>query len=120
VSEKKRIRIESNGRAEVEGDTRVFIDGVDVTRQVYRVTWNIGAHRDENHSRASITFNDVELAVEYVAEELAPSEQVTAVPAEYFDELVADLDAPDEPNERVKAAARRLPDVVRRDEEPDA
>lgn len=42
----------------------------------------------------------------------------TVVPSAYFDELVAALDAPDEPNERVRAAARRLRDVVRRDGDP--
>jgi hypothetical protein len=47
---------------------------------------------------------------------LAAREDVTVVPGPYFDELLADLDAPDEPNERVRKAARLLPGVVRREE----
>jgi hypothetical protein len=43
-------------------------------------------------------------------------ENVTVVPSEYFDELLADLDAPAEPNERTRAAHRRLRSLVRIDE----
>jgi len=43
-------------------------------------------------------------------------ESSTVVGPEYFDALLPDLDAPDEPNERVRNAARLLPGVVRREE----
>lgn len=115
MTEKKRIRIESNGRCYREGDTRVFIDGEDVSHQISDVVWSIGAHHGLNLSKATITFTGVELAVEYVAEEVESSgpEGVTVVPSAYFDELVADLDALPEPNERAREAARLLRDVVR-------
>lgn len=121
MSEKRRIRIESNGRADRGGDTRVFIDGKDVSETVSHVTWSVGAARDHLMSKATITFIGVELAVDYVAEERkAPAAQsVTVLPPECFDELAAD-EAPEEPNERVRAASRRLPEVVRTDEEPTA
>lgn len=47
---------------------------------------------------------------------IATRDDATVVPAPYFDELVADLDAPDGPNGRTREAARRLRDVVRREE----
>jgi hypothetical protein len=110
MTAKKRIRIVSNGRAGIEGDTRVFIDGEDVSNSLARVEWSISANE---MSRATLTFYPAEVEVEFTA---AASEDATVVPSEYFDDLVADLDAPDEPNERVRKAARLLPGVVRREE----
>lgn len=66
MSEKKRIRIVSNGRAGNDGDTQVFIDGVDVTNSVTHVAWSLGV---DHASRATITFTPAALEVEYVAEE---------------------------------------------------
>jgi len=91
VTEKKRIRIVSNGRAGHRGRHAVFIDGVDVTNTVKHVTWSIGANFPKNMSVATVTFTGVELDVEYMAEEI-------------------------EPNERVHKAGRLLPGVVRREE----
>jgi hypothetical protein len=117
VSKRHKIRIESNGRCGVEGDTRVFIDGQDVTSSVTHVTWSLGT---DSLSRATLTFTGAEVSVDFIADRSGPEptlkrdEERTIVSGAYFEKLVADLDAPDEPNERVRKAARRLRDVVRR------
>lgn len=119
MSENKRVRIVSNGLHGKPGDTRVFIGDEDVTSKVTRVTWTIGV---DEASRATITFARGEIELDYVAVEAMPvqlvqsDESKTVVPGAYFEELVADLDAPPEPNERVRKAARRLRDVVRQEE----
>ena len=46
------------------------------------------------------------------AQAVLEQQRVTVVPSSYFDELMAELDAPVERNERVAAAARRLDEVV--------
>ena len=124
MSKRHRIRIESNGRCGIEGDTRVFIDDQDVTNTVTHVTWSLGT---DSLSRATLTFTGVEVSVDFIADRSGPEptlkrdEERTIVSGAYFEKLVADLDEPPEPNERVRAAARRLRDVVRRqgDGEPE-
>lgn len=44
---------------------------------------------------------------------LRAHEAATAVPAEFFDELIAALDAPARPNERLAAAGTRLTGIRR-------
>lgn len=57
----------------------------------------------------------VRSAAEARAEQvLAEYESTTRVPAEFFDELLAALDAPARPNAALTAAARRAADVVER------
>lgn len=118
MSEKKRIRIVSNGYT--NGGTKVFIDDEDVSGSLAHVAWSIGANE---RSRATLTFYPAELQVDFVAAsqqgEWRPpaSESATVVPSEYFDDLAADLDAPDEPNERTREAAKRLRNLVRREDE---
>jgi uncharacterized protein (DUF1778 family) len=46
------------------------------------------------------------------AQAVLREQRVTVVPPEYFDTLMAELDAPPHGNERVRAAARRLGDQV--------
>lgn len=46
------------------------------------------------------------------ADEILRRQEVTMVPAEFFDQLMASLDEPPEPNERLTRAARGLRDVV--------
>lgn len=48
------------------------------------------------------------------AQAVLRQQHVTAVPADYFDMLMAELDAPVQSNERVRAAVRRLDGVVKR------
>jgi uncharacterized protein (DUF1778 family) len=48
------------------------------------------------------------------AQTILRQQQVTVVPADYFDTLMAELDAPPQSNERVRAAVRRLDEVVKR------
>lgn len=45
---------------------------------------------------------------------IAEHERVTRVPASYFDELLAALDQPEEPNERLVHAAKRARTIVQR------
>lgn len=120
MTEQKKIRIESNGRSYAEGDTRIFIDGEDVSHQVSDVVWSIGAHHGLNLAKATITFTGAELSVDYIAEKVKTDDEipVTVLPPEYFDKLVADFEVPDEPNERTITAHRRLRDVVR--QQPDS
>jgi hypothetical protein len=119
MSKQHQIRIESNGKCDREGDTRVFIDGQDVTNSVTHVSWSLGI---DSVSRATVTFKEAEVSVDFIADRSAPTPTLksdlerTVVSGEYFDEIVADLDAPDEPNKRMRKAARLLPGVVRREE----
>ena len=48
------------------------------------------------------------------AQAILRQQHVTVVPADYFDTLMAELDAPAQSNERVRAAVRRLDEVVKR------
>lgn len=41
-------------------------------------------------------------------------QRATVVPSDFFDKLMAELDAPALPNERTRAAVRRLDEVVER------
>lgn len=61
MSQRKRVRIESNGDVLPAGSTRVFIDDVDVTSSVYAVSWRIAANEA---SRAEVTFINVEVKAE--------------------------------------------------------
>lgn len=49
------------------------------------------------------------------AQAVLQEDRGTVVPSDYFDALMAELDAPAAPNERTRAAAARLSEVVRRD-----
>ena len=48
------------------------------------------------------------------AQAILRQQHVIVVPAEYFDTLMAELNAPIQGNERVRAAVRRLDEVVKR------
>jgi uncharacterized protein (DUF1778 family) len=48
------------------------------------------------------------------AQAVLQQQRVTVVPSDFFDKLMAELDAPAVPNERTRAAARRLDEVVKR------
>lgn len=46
------------------------------------------------------------------AQAVLAQQRVTVVPSDFFDDLMAELDAPLKPNERTRAAVRRLDEVV--------
>lgn len=55
----------------------------------------------------------VRTAAQERADAVLSDTRVTRVPCDYFDRLLAALDEPDEPNVALRAAARRLDDIVR-------
>lgn len=71
MTDKTRVRIESNGR--VGSDTHVLIDGHDVTNSVSAVTWHLGV--DEEPATAVITFLDVQIDAEADAVDAPVAEQ---------------------------------------------
>ena len=48
------------------------------------------------------------------AQAVLQQQRVTVVPSDFFDALMTELSAPAEPNERTRAAVRRLDEVVKR------